>query len=77
MTKRRTVSISIEVDQAEARLARPKKAVVTTSIALRPTRSASGPNRNAPIIRPNSPAPNNGASCVWDTPHCARSAGAM
>ena len=46
--KRRMVSSVIEVDQADARLAPPKKITVRTSAYLRPILSASGPKMKAP-----------------------------
>lgn len=71
----RTSSVSDD-DDAETRLAIPKKATHPISTLLRPKRSASGPNTKAPAMRPASPAPNSGASCVGDRLHSARIAGA-
>ena len=64
-------------DQAEARLAAPKKTTVSSNAHLRPILSASGPKTKAPTMRPNRPAPNRGASCPAVTCQSAFSAGAM
>ncbi|GLC92566.1 hypothetical protein Tamer19_19740 [Cupriavidus sp. TA19] len=75
--KRSSTSVHRSFDQAEARLAAPKNSTDSTSTPLRPKRSASGPNRKAPAIRPPSPAPNSGASCAGVNCHSARMAGAI
>ena len=67
----------MDVAKVEAIVAAPKNSVVITSTGLRPTLSASGPNTKAPIIRPNSPAPNSGASWAGASPQAARNAGAI
>src|SRR3954453_7948234 len=75
--KRQTASISTFVAQAEAILARPKPKVEKIRTALRPIRSAIGPNTKAPAIRPARPDTNSSESCGGIRFHCSRSAGAM
>src|SRR3954464_3711324 len=75
--KRQIASVSTFVAQAEAMLARPKPTVAKTRTALRPIRSATGPNTKAPTIRPARPDTNSSESCGGVRLHCSRSAGAM
>ena len=75
--KRSTISVWISGARLDAMVAAPKNKVVRISTSRRPTLSAIGPNTKAPTIRPNSPAPNKGASIGGVRLHAARSAGAM
>src|SRR6516162_1369217 len=73
---RSMISIDSEVEYAATILATPKKNTQKRRIVFRPHLSASGPNKNAPDIRPNRPDPNKGAICVGVSPHSELMAGA-
>src|SRR3954451_17464149 len=75
--KRQIASDSTVVAQAEAMLAGPKPTVAKIRTALRPIRSAMGPNTKAPAMRPPRPETNSSESWGGVRFHCARSAGAM
>ncbi len=75
--KRMTSSVGMSCASTVASAPRPKAAVEKMMIALRPTRSASGPNTSAPIINPNRPALKTGPSAARVVrPHSLASAGA-
>src|SRR5476651_1693465 len=71
--KRKAVRLSMEWAQAEARVPRLKISTDTSNTFLRPYLSAIGPNRKAPHIRPNRPAPKAGDSWLGCRPHSWRS----
>jgi len=73
---RRTVRLDAPSVHIVASVPTPKAAVLRTMMRLRPTRSASGPNSNAPSIRPNSPALNTGPSAVRGNPQVRANSGA-
>ena len=77
VTKRNAISISIEVENAQASVPTANTAIDSSSTGLRPRRSASGPNSRLPISSPNRPAPNAGASCAGVRPQAWCSAGAI